>query len=82
MYEIEFSDVALKFFNKLDKSVQERIGSVFERIKIRPQDFVEKLVGYPGYKLRVGDYRLFLDIFQDKLSIYIIEIGHRKNVYK
>ena len=82
MYEITFSDKAKRQFLKLEKIIQERIGAVLERIKIRPQDFVEKLVGYPGYKLRVGDYRLFLDIFQDKLSIYIIEIGHRKNVYK
>ena len=82
MYEIKLSDEALRFFKKLDKPVQERIGSVFERIKIRPQDFVEKLIGEPGYKLRVGDYRIFLDIFQDKLLIFVIEIRHRKNAYK
>ena len=82
MYQIEFSDNALRFFNKLDRNIQERMGAVFERIKIRPQDFVEKLVGEPGYKLRIGDYRVFLDIFQDKLLIFVIEISHRKNAYK
>ena len=81
-FHVAFSDNALKFFNKLDKNIQERIGAVFERIKIRPQDFVEKLVGEPGYKLRVGDYRVFLDIFEDKLLIFVIEISHRKNAYK
>jgi len=82
MYEIKFSDNALRFFNKLDRPIQERIGAVFERIKMRPQDFVEKLVGEQGYKLRIGDYRVFLDIFEDKLLIFVIEISHRKNAYK
>ena len=82
MYEIELSDLAFKQLHKLDKSIQERIGAVLERIKIRPQDFVEKLVGESGFKLRVGDYRLFLDIERDKLIIFVIEIRHRKNAYK
>ena len=82
MYQIEFSDKALRFFEKLPINDQNRIGSVLERVKIRPQDFVEKLVGEEGYKLRVGDYRLFLDIRNQDLIIFVIEIGYRKNVYK
>ena len=82
MYNIVFSDIAKKQFNKLEKSVQERIGTVLERIKIRPHAFVEKLVGEPGYKLRIGDYRIFLDIFNNELIIFVIKIGDRKNVYK
>ena len=82
MYEIEFTPKAKKQFFKLEKNVQERIGSVFERIKFRPESFVEKLVGEPGYKLRVGDYRVFLDIDGKKLIILVLKIGHRKNVYK
>ena len=82
MYNIVFSDIAKKQINKLEKSVQERIGTVLERIKIRPHAFVEKLVGEPGYKLRIGDYRIFLDIFNNELIIFVIKIGDRKNVYK
>ena len=82
MYEIIFSDKAKSQFNKLEKNVQERIGSVLERIKLRPEHFLEKLVGEPGFKLRVGDYRIFLEIYNDKLVIFVIELGHRKNIYK
>lgn len=81
-YKVEFSKQAADFLCKLDNSMQLRILSVLDRIKIRPQDFVEKLVGEPGYKLRVGDYRLFLDIENEKLMIFVIEISHRKNAYK
>ncbi len=82
MYEIIFSDKAKSQFNKLEKNVQERIGSVLERIKLRPEHFIEKLVGEPGFKLRVGDYRVFLDIDNNKLIILVLELGHRRNVYK
>lgn len=82
MYEIEFTDKAKKQFDKIEKDLQERIGSVFGRIRIRPEQFVERLIGEEGYKLRVGDYRVFLDILHEKLIILVIEMGHRKKVYK
>lgn len=82
MYEITFSDKAKKDFLKFDRNIQERIGAALERIKIRPEHFVEKLVGEPGYKFRVGDYRLILDINNNQLTILVIEVGHRRNIYK
>jgi len=81
MYEIIFSQTALNQFKKLEKPLQERIVKTLERIKIRPEAYVKKLVNYPGYKLRVGDYRVILDIDKGKLLILVIKIGHRKNIY-
>lgn len=82
MYELIYSKAASKHLKKLDRPVQERIVSVLERIRVRPEAFVTRLVGRPGYKLRVGDYRVILDIDKGRLMILVIEIGHRKNVYK
>ena len=79
-YGIIFSDSSLKQLKKLEKNVQERIISTLERIKIRPQAYVTKLVGDPGYRLRVGDYRVILDIDEGNLIILIIKIGHRKKI--
>jgi mRNA interferase RelE/StbE len=81
-YEIIFSDNALTQLKKLEHSIQERIIKSLERIRIRPEAYVTKLVGDPGYRLRVGDYRVILDIDKEKLHILIIKIGHRKNIYK
>ena len=80
-YEIIFSDKALRQIKKLEKNVQERIIAVLERIRIRPETYVTKLVGDPGYKLRVGDYRVILDIDNKILRILILKVGHRKNTY-
>ena len=81
-YEIIFTDTSRKQFRKLEKKVQERIIKVLERIRIRPEAHVKKLVGDQGYRLRVGLYRVILDIEKDKLIILVIKIGHRKNIYK
>ena len=81
-YGIIFSDSSLKQLKKLEKNVQERIISTLERIKIRPQAHVTKLVGDPGYRLRVGDHRVILDIDEGNLIILVIKIGHRKKIYK
>jgi len=82
MYEIILSDKAKRQLQKLSKEIRDRIGSAIERIKIRPEAYVKRLVGVPYYSLRVGDYRVILNIQQNKLIIFVIEIGHRKNIYK
>lgn len=81
MYDIVFSDRALKQFERLEKPVQERIIKTLERIRIRPESYVTKLVGDIGYKLRVGDYRVIIDIDKGRLLILVIKVGHRKNIY-
>jgi len=81
-YEIIFTDTSRKQFRKLEKEVQERIVKALERIRIRPEAHVRKLIGDPGYRLRVGEYRVIVEIEKDKLIILVIKIGHRKNIYK
>ena len=81
-YEIIFSDAALKQLKKLEKSTQERIISTLERIRIRPQSYVTKLVGDSVYRLRVGDYRVILDIDEGVFVVLVIKVGHRKKIYK
>ena len=81
-YEIIFTDTSRKQFKKLEKDIQERIVKALERIRIRPEAHIKKLVEDPGYRLRVGEYRIILDIEKEKLIILVIKIGHRKNIYK
>jgi mRNA interferase RelE/StbE len=81
VYELIFSDTAKKQLEKLERSVQERIINALERIRIRPEAYITKLVGDPAYKFRVGDYRVLMDLSKEKLLILVIQVGHRKNVY-
>ena len=80
MYEIIISEKAFRQLSKLEKPIQTHILKALERIRIRPEAYVKKLVGDPGYRLRVGDYRIILDINKNKLLV--LKVGHRKNIYK
>ena len=82
MWNILFSATAKNQFEKLDKQLQKRIISTLERIRIRPEAYLKKLVGDPAYSLRVGDYRIIIDLIKDKLIILILRVGHRKNIYE
>lgn len=79
-FQVIFSDLGLKQLRKLDREVGQRIISTLERIRIRPDAYVKKLVGDEGYRLRVGNYRVILDLDREKLIILVLRIGHRRNV--
>ena len=81
MFNVELSKTAQKQLYKLEKNAQVRIISALERIRIQPYPHVKKLVGCPYFRLRVGYYRVILEIKSDKLIILVIAVGHRKNIY-
>ena len=82
MYSVILSDLASKQLEKLDKETKFRIISTVKRCRIRPYAHVKKLVDSPYFSLRAGDYRVIMDIREDKLMIFVIEIGHRSKIYK
>lgn len=47
----------------------------------RPTGY-KKLKGRDGYPIRVADYRIIYDIFDDVLLVDVIDLGHRKNIYE
>ena len=82
MYDILFSLTAKRQLQGLEKETQKHIIAVLERIRVRPERFVKKLVADPGYRLRVGEYRVIMDIDKGNLLVLVIKIGHRRNIYK
>lgn len=81
-YEIEFDPEAKKFLEKLDQELSARIVSKIEDLKYKPQHFAKKLTGIKLWRLRVGDYRVLFDLYEQEGEIYIVKIGHRKNIYR
>ncbi len=81
-YSIIITPTAQRQLEKLEKPIQERILNSLERIRQRPYSFVKKMTDSPNYKLRVGDYRVIMSIENNLLVIYVLEAGHRKNIYK
>ncbi|MHA2363462.1 MAG: type II toxin-antitoxin system RelE family toxin [Candidatus Hodarchaeales archaeon] len=81
-YRIVFTKHAASVVKKLPPEIKERIELSLLRIQSRPFDFLDKLTGYPYFKLRVGDYRIIIDIIRKELVILVVEVGHRRKIYK
>lgn len=47
----------------------------------RPQGYI-KLKNRSGYRIRVGNYRVIYEIFDNELLIDVIDLGHRKDIYE
>ncbi len=81
-YNIFITDTAKKQMAKLDRQTVKRITKKLREVSNDPFLYVSRLVGQDLYKLRVGDYRVLMTIQQDKLIIIVVEVSHRRNVYK
>ncbi len=86
MYKIEFSNLAFSELGKIyniEKKLYFRLISAIETLRTNPfrgKKLKGKLKG--DYALRVGDYRIIYTIHKDKLIVYIIDLGHRKEIYR
>lgn len=80
-YQVAWSQRARSDLQALENKMRSRIIAKVESIKEQPFIYVKHLVGVPLYSLRVGDYRVIVDIKNKELLIFVIEIGHRKSVY-
>ncbi len=81
-FEIIWSDLAIRQLRKLERTVARRIFDKVGELSENPHRFVQKLVNSPYYRLRVGDYRVILDIQGDLLRILVLKVGHRESIYE
>ncbi len=82
MYRIIWSESAARELRKLDRSVAKRIYRKVSELMEDPYRNVKKILGSPYYRVRVGDYRVIIDIEKDVLRVLVLKIGHRKSIYK
>lgn len=81
MYELQFDKNALDELNKLDKTIKCRIWAKLRLCKAEPFRFLKHLEEIDGFKLRVGDYRIIIDVDNINGKLIILKVGHRKNIY-
>ncbi|MBS3071766.1 type II toxin-antitoxin system RelE/ParE family toxin [Candidatus Pacearchaeota archaeon] len=81
MYKLILEKKAIHDLNKLETKVKDRIWNKLQECKEDPFRFFEKLVEMPGFKLRIGDWRVIADIIREKEAIIVLKVSHRKNVY-
>ena len=87
-WTISYTATARKQLRKLDKQTARRILDFLdERVAgaQNPRDTGKALTGPllgTFWRYRVGDYRIICEIQDGKLCVLVIEIGHRRDVYR
>ena len=84
MYRIEYGKQAMKALLKMPRNSAELIRRKLEQLAANPNAMpnVVKLAGRPGYRLRVGDWRILYEIEDEKLIILVLKIALRGGAYQ
>lgn len=86
-YKVKVSKTFIRQFSKLDRQVQNMVDTWIKKHIYNcedPRAFGKPLENeFSGYwRYRIGDYRLIVEIKDKEAIIFMIKIGHRKEVYK
>ena len=82
-YQIIILPAAEKSLSKLPKKMQLRIQGAITTLANNPLPPVaKKLVGQDNYRLRVSDYRIVYSIHENILTVKIVSVGHRREIYR
>jgi mRNA interferase RelE/StbE len=79
MTEVLLSERARDRLSDLETGIQERIKDALR--ELNPARYLSRLSGEDVYKLRVGDYRVIADWDREEEKVYILTVGHRRNIY-
>jgi mRNA interferase RelE/StbE len=82
-YRVHFRESVEKDFSVIPKA---DLKKILQRINLlaenpRPSG-CEKLTGKERYRIRQGRYRILYSIQDDELTVWIVKVGHRKNIYR
>ena len=82
-YKVYFRASVEKDFAAMPKS---DLKKILQRIKTLAEDprpsGCEKLTGQERYRVRQGRYRIVYSIQDKELTVWVVKVGHRKDIYR
>ena len=82
-YKLFFKKSVQKDFDAIPKKDLIRILSRIKALAENPRPKgCEKLTGQERYRLRQGQYRIVYSIQDDELTVWVVKVGHRKDIYR
>jgi mRNA interferase RelE/StbE len=86
-WRVEIKQTAAKQIQKLDRQAQQSIVK-FLRERLQgtgnPRQWGKPLHGDKGglWRYRVADYRIICDIQDERITVLVVDVGHRKDIYR
>jgi len=81
-WHVIWSEKSVKQLEKMDKKNAQKIYDAVSDCIQNPFKSVTRLTNSSFYRLRVGNYRVILDLQQSKMIIFVVETDHRGRIYK
>ncbi|NCP87309.1 MAG: type II toxin-antitoxin system RelE/ParE family toxin [Anaerolineae bacterium CG_4_9_14_3_um_filter_57_17] len=85
MYKITFTAQAAKALLKMPRNTALLIREKLNQVAANPFASIpnaKKLQGRAGYRLRVGDWRVIYEINKEEITVIVLKIAPRGEVYK
>ena len=82
-YRVFFKKSVAKDLRGIPK---EDVTKILDRIRLlgdnpRPPES-EKLTGQERYRIRQGHYRIIYSVQDEEVTVWVVKVGHRKDVYR
>ncbi|MFW8601552.1 type II toxin-antitoxin system RelE family toxin [Desulfobacterota bacterium M19] len=84
MYKITFSKQADKALRRMPRNTALIIAKKIKALAVNPLKMrnIKKLTNHPGYRMRVGNWRVIYTMKEEEVLIHIVKIKSRGEVYK
>ena len=82
-YELRFKVSVAKDLRNIPKADVTRLLAKIQTLSADPRPLgSKKLTGDERYRIRQGDYRILYSILETQVTVEIVKVGHRKEVYR
>ena len=81
-FKVIWSPKSDKQIRRIEKKTRKRIYDKVASIRNNPYVFTKRLFGINLYSLRVGDYKVIMNIRKNIMTIFVVKVGYRKEVYE
>lgn len=83
-YKVAILPSALRQLSNLPRPDQKRVASKIDRLSTdpRPSEATKLQTDRDLYRIRVGEYRVIYTVEEGRLTVLIVRIGHRREVYR
>ncbi len=83
-YRVDLRPTVLKKLKSIPKNEAKKISKKIDSLEKNPKPYGYKKIkgGENLYRVRAGDYRILYEVHDNALTILVIRIGHRKEIYQ
>jgi mRNA interferase RelE/StbE len=85
MWAVTYTADALTALSRMDRVIAKRIRAkilALAQAPLAPNNNAKRLTGIEAYRLRVGDWRVIYTLKHRTLTVIVIRVGHRSEVYE